>query len=521
MLDLGKFQTLLRVIWDEVCRMRWLALSVAWAVCCVGWVGVMLLPDRYESNARIFVDTDTLIMPLMRGLTVQTDVDRQVEIMRKTLLTRPNIVQVIRNTDIDLEARTPADLERLVDVVQRKVKVGSDGKNLFQISYWDADPALAQRVVQSFLTLFVEQNMGKNRADMDSAQRFLDVQIAAFEKRLRETEGRVADFRREHVEELSGRQGIQASVELAITQLRHLQQELEAAVWNRDQLRVELARTPQQLSADRGPGGVSRTAELERQLAVLLATRTENHPDVVNLRRQIASMQKGGGDAAPSRRSVGADNPAWVQLNTELRKLETGIPMLERRVKDGAVMVNELRHKADEVPRAEIELQQLQRDYEVVKKNYEELLTRRESARLARSMEDQTKSVQFRIIEPPVAGNIPEGPPRVMLFGVVLAGGIGAGIGSALLMLLLRSPFTDTASLGDAFGVRVLGAITAIPRRINRTRATIEMSIFGVGGLSLVGLFIGLVYVYSQINLRPDALGAIKRLSGLVQSQFL
>ena len=196
MIDTAKIQLLLRVHLAELWRRRWLVLLVAWTVCLVGWVAVMLLPDRYESNARIYVDTDTLITPLMRGLTVQTDPDRQIEIMRKSLLTRPNLEQVIRRTDLDLQVRTATDLERLIDTLQRKVRVVSDGKSLFQITYWDASPALAQKVVQTMLTQFVEQNVGKSRADMDNAQRFLDNQISAFERRLRETEEQVAEFRR-------------------------------------------------------------------------------------------------------------------------------------------------------------------------------------------------------------------------------------------------------------------------------------------------------------------------------------
>ncbi|MCW2240899.1 polysaccharide chain length determinant protein (PEP-CTERM system associated) [Azospirillum canadense] len=485
----------------------------------------MLMPDRYESNARIYVDTDTLITPLMRGLTVQTDPDRQIDIMRKTLLTRPNLEQVIRKTDLDLRAKTPADLERLIDTMQRKLKVVADGKGLFQISYWDADALLTQRVVQIILNQFVEQNVGKSRADMDNAQRFLDNQINAFEKRLRETEERVAEFRRTHANELGGRQGLQSALEMASVQLRQLQQERDAAVWNRDQIRLELARTPQQTSQERGPGGapLSRTAEMERQLALLRATRTDDHPDVVNLRRQIAAAKsdparpQSGGTV----RTVSADNPAWNQLNLELRKMDGSIATLERRIKDSATLIGDLRKQIDEVPGAETELQQLQRDYDVVKTNYTELLVRRESARMARSLEDQTKTVQFRIIEPPVLARIPEGPPRVALFAAVLAAAIGAGVGLVVLLYLMRNPFSNPASLSEAYGLRVLGAISELPNPGARVRTVTRLSTFGSATACLIGAFLMLAFVYSSVDHRPDLRGTLNWLKGSIQAQLL
>ena len=536
MMDVARIQGLLRVHLDELWRRRWLALLLAWAVCVVGWFAVMLLPDRYESNARIYVDTDTLITPLMRGLTVQTDPDRQIDIMRKSLLTRPNLEQVIRKTDLDLQVRTATDLERLIDTLQRKVKVVSDGKSLFQITYVDADAALAQKVVQTMLNQFVEQNVGKSRADMDNAPRFLDTQIAAFEQRLRETEERVAEFRRTHANELGGRQSLQGLLDQTSIQLRQLQQELDAAIWNRDQIRLDLARTPQQLGGGGGapvgtPAG-NRLAEMERQLALLRATRTDDHPDVMSLRRQIAAARSDGGQqggqqggqrgAGTGERAVrsGFDNPAWHQLTVELRKQEGAVATLERRIQDGTAAIADLRRRLDEVPGAETELQQLQRDYEVVKTNYTELLARRESARLARNLEDQTKSVQFRIIEPPVMARIPEGPPRVALFGAVLLAGIGVGTGLVVLLHLMRSPFSDPASLAEAYGIRVLGTVSELPARFAQPRLIASLSGFGGAGAGLVGVFLVLVYLYSAAD-HPDLRGALKRLGGTVQAQLL
>ena len=311
-------------------------------------------------------------------------------------------------------------------------------------------------------------------------------------------------------------------------QLRQLQQELDAAIWNRDQLRLELARTPQQLgggSAFAGPAGTpagTRIAEMERQLALLRATRTEDHPDVVNLRRQIAAARADGSQYSGERVTrTGVANPAWHQLSAELRKLDGSVAALERRIQDSTTLIGELRKRVDEVPGAETQLQQLQRDYDVVKTNYVELLSRRESARLARNLEDQTKAVQFRVIEPPVLARIPEGPPRTALFSLVLVAGIGAGVGLVLLLYLLRNPLSDEASLAEAYGIRVLGAVSELPFQRRRPQVIASLSSVASVGLCLLATFLTLVYLYAAPDRRPDLLGSLKQFGGAVQAQLL
>ena len=73
-----------------------------WLLCPIGWLGVTTLPDQYESSARVYVDTQSLLRPLMKGLMVETDPNTQIRLMIKTLLSRPNLERITRMTDLDL-----------------------------------------------------------------------------------------------------------------------------------------------------------------------------------------------------------------------------------------------------------------------------------------------------------------------------------------------------------------------------------------------------------------------------------
>lgn len=137
-----------------VVRWRWAACAVAWIVSVAGWVWISTLPDVYRSYSRIYVDTDTLLNPLLSGLTVRPNTNEQVRLMASTLLSRPNVEEVIRRADLDHSVKSDLDMQRLVGDVAKNLSLSSSGRsNLYHVSYTAEDPKLAARVVREAVNL--------------------------------------------------------------------------------------------------------------------------------------------------------------------------------------------------------------------------------------------------------------------------------------------------------------------------------------------------------------------------------
>src|ERR1044071_9049313 len=136
-------------------RQRWLFVASSWLVCLVGWTGVYFIPDSYESSGRLYVDTDAILTPLLRGLAIDTATANQLEIMQKTLLSRPNLDKLISATDLNLSVKSPQDRELLVNRLGRDLKISYEGRNLFTVSYRGTDPRLAQQIVAGTLNIFM------------------------------------------------------------------------------------------------------------------------------------------------------------------------------------------------------------------------------------------------------------------------------------------------------------------------------------------------------------------------------
>ena len=171
-------------------RFRWWMLGIAWAICVVGWAVVAKLPDEYKASARVYVDTTSVLKPLLKGIAINTgDTQRKIFLMTRTLLSRPNLEKVMRITDLDLQANTEAEKEAIVDNLKENITFsGTSRENLYTISYRAESAELAKLVVKSLLSIFMESNLGEVRRDQDSAAQFLEQQKAEYERRMRELE---------------------------------------------------------------------------------------------------------------------------------------------------------------------------------------------------------------------------------------------------------------------------------------------------------------------------------------------
>src|SRR6266851_10003602 len=247
---------ILQALW----RHKWLGVASAWLVCTVGWIGVALVPTKYESSARVYLNADPLLTPLLRGLAADTDPTRQLDFMQRTLLSRPNLEQLARLTDLDIGVTTPEDKEALFKHLAADISVTPVTLNLLTLSYRDPNPVMAKNVVQSLLTIFAEKTAGSSRAEMDSAQRFLDSEILSYRDQLRAAEKRRAELAEKYPDIVQNRGpgAPQADdngnrLEQARSAVVHLKLELADAVTKRDSLLKELASVPAMLTVDRGP----------------------------------------------------------------------------------------------------------------------------------------------------------------------------------------------------------------------------------------------------------------------------
>jgi polysaccharide chain length determinant protein (PEP-CTERM system associated) len=460
-------------------RRRWWGVAVAWLVCIVGWTWVMMIPDRYEASARVYVDTQTLLKPLLAGLTAEPNVQQQIQMMTRQLVSRPTLEKVARMTDLDVKAKTPEQTEAMLDGLASRIAIADTGKeNLYTISYQDPNGDLAKKVVQSLLTIFVETSLGKTRQDISSSQRFIEEQLQQYQQKLTDAENALTEFKRKHIGMMPGQGGDYYSKLAEVTaQLRQAQLDQQEALNRRNQLKRQLADEEPELNAAAAATHSEidgRIQELEKQMDQLRLQYTDLHPDIQSTQRLIQKLEAqkkvdlAGRAADPAGARI--QNPVYQQLTIAIAEADATVSSLGARVAEYQRRFGELRNASNMIPQVEQDYTQLTRDYDVYRQNYDALLKRRESVTMSGEVESKTDTVDFRVIDPPFVPTQPAWPNRPLLLSLVTLGGLVAGIAVAFLLSQLRRTVTDRRVLRELTGLPLLGAVSRVETDESRHR---------------------------------------------------
>jgi len=479
-------------------RFRWFGVAASFLVAAVGWAVVFSLPDRYEADARIFVDTSTALKPALKGLTTDQDVDGQINYVRQSLLAGPQLEKIAQETGVmPASVTNQVQRQRILDAFSSRISLtvasaGSMGDErstagtIYSIDYLDSVPERSLAVVKTLLDTFVEQTLGGKRAGSATVQKFLETQIKDYENRLSAAEDKIAAFKKQNVGLMPSEQG---------GYFTQLQNETDAAKKSETQLAIAVSRRDEltnQLHSDAAisaagstatlPGGQSgggsdtltRIQETQAKLDDLLLKFTDRHPDVIATRATLDELKKRRaleleglkrGDAGAIASSGAANNPVYQSIQLELSKVDVEIAALRREAAQHESTVLELRKSVNSAPQVEAEFQQLNRDYDVNKAEYTALVENYQKARLGEQA-DNAGSVRFEVVQPPVLPLTPVWPRRVTALAGVWLLSIGVGVAVAYGINFLRPVIHSVRGVGELTPFPILGTVSvAFPSR--------------------------------------------------------
>jgi polysaccharide chain length determinant protein (PEP-CTERM system associated) len=482
-------------VFDEVrgaWRFRWIALITAFIVAVIGWAVVFALPDRYEADARVFVDTRTALRPALQGLTIDQNVDAQINYVRQSLLEGPQLERIAKDAGVlpptvtDERARA-----RILNALSDRIVLGvfsagtqgderSTAGTIYTFHFTDGDRARSLRVVESLLNTFVVETLGGKREGSQQAQQFLETQIKDYEQRLSAAEDKLATFKKKNVGLMPSDQGgyfmqLQKEVDAA----KKAESDLSVAMSRRDELAKQLhsdsvvsAAGGSGVTGARGNGGsdtLSRIQETQARLDELLLKYTDKHPDVIATRATLAELKQRRateltnlqrGDASAIASSGAGNNPVYQSMQLELNKVDVEIAALRRELAQHQATVADLRQRLNSAPQVEAEYQQLNRDYDVNKAQYTALLESYQKARLGERA-DNAGSVRFEVVLPPTSPLVPVFPKRVLLLGLVWLVALGVGGAIAYGLHTLKPILSSVRAVNRLTAFPVLGAVSA------------------------------------------------------------
>jgi len=459
-------------------RFRWLMVITAVIVSLVAWSIVLVLPNKYQASTKIYVDTKTMLKPVLKGLAVESDIAAEfADITRRTILNTSNLERVMREADLDIEAKNSKEKEKIIQSLRSSIWISSSGAtqkgevdNFYNIDYVHENPKTAYTVVQSVLDIFIESSLGATRKDSTLTESFLNEQISEYERRLMEAEQALKVFKQENINVMSGQEGgYFQQFSMAKDNLRNAQMQLGEA----QEREKKLSEQVDQIVSGRGQFVKSqRDAEirdklvsLNRQLDELRITYTDNHPSVVAVLQsidQLKSKQQEPSNSSSDGRADITDNKLFQDLKVAQSNVAADVSALRVRVGAYQREVDRLKGLIDTIPDVEARLAQLNRDYEVNREKYNSLVSRRESASISKQADVSSDQVLFKIIEPPRVPLVALSPNRPLLLAAVYIGSLVLGAALAWLIAQLRPAVMSVKELKNRFGVSVLGSVSVV-----------------------------------------------------------
>ena len=492
-------------------RYRWSALIISCVVALTGWVTVYAMPDHYSAQAIIHVDTKSVMQPLLKGLAVESEIDAGLALMSRVLLSRKNLEEVIRRTDMDLKANDQASMDALVVGLAKSIVLRTDGKrkknnnnNVYVLSYEGESPKLVYQIVSKLLNTLIENTLDTARTDTASAQKFLDRQIVEHENRLSTAEQKLASFKRANVGFMPDERGGYYN------RLQRLQGEIGTIS---SQLKLTKRKHSQMLRQLAGEASIidnnsyttAKALKLRKyreELDILLTQYREKHPDVVALRQTIAEVM--ADDNVNEVVNIGSNdtaefNPVYQELKAEINKTSIEVEVLKVTLAEKKNSMEALKKAVDILPEVEAKLAKLNRDYEITRERYLSLVSRRESARLSQEVGQSGNNVNFRIIDPPRLPTHPSGPNRNLLLTIVFFAALAVGLAWGFLRYLIHPTYIASNQIRDRIGLPILGSVGLYLTEEHKKKRRAQLTSFLLGFFLLVISYGGFM-VFSKVG---------------------
>lgn len=485
----------------------------------VAAVVVWMIPDKYEASAKLYVDTQSVLKPLMAGMVVQPNLDQQVSMLSRRVISRSNVDRLITMAQFDAEIASKAQRDALIDRLANRLSIETSGRdNIYKLTYYDMDPGRGKRVIEALTSVFLESFKGEKTADSTEAKKFLDEQIATYEDKLQAAESRLKEFRLRNLGLVEGGTGFSGHMDEMAVELSKARLELREAENRRDELRRQRSGEEAVLvstSSESSPRSLTpeldaRLDTLKRNLDGLLQRFTDDHPDVLGAKRVIAQLEEQRRKEAAVREKEGVPkvgltstaNPVYRELKVSLAREEANVASLRTRVAEYEARYKQLKEKALSVPKVEAELAQLNRDYDISKKNYELLVARRESAEISGDMQSAEGVASIRIVEPPRVSPRPVSPNRLLLLVGALLAALGSGIGASFVLTRMWPTFVDVDSLRKFTGLPVLGVVSHLEGDENGRESRAGLIGFASGVVALIiayGAVLAVVFLTMRV----------------------
>ncbi|HEV7777454.1 MAG TPA: XrtA system polysaccharide chain length determinant [Luteibacter sp.] len=482
--ELTPFGGMLPALVSEARRRR-LAIGTIFAVIALAALAVGLMwPKKYEASTTILAQESSIITPLMEGAAQTTANKNRAGIARDVVFSRKVMGEILASGGWMSTHPTPIEQDRMIESIKSHTNVQTSRDNLITISYFDSDPKRAYDVTRQLGQLFISESLASKQRESRDAYEFINSQVEAYRQKLTDAEDKLKSYRDANAD---ARPGSEVDTNTRISQLRTQIENTRMAVMEKSSQAAAISAQlsgESEVNAIQTTGGIyqAQLAQLQGDLDHLLLTYTDEYPDVVRLRHQIQDLKQQmaqsdanrqnadrAGTPMPMENSVQM-NPLYQQMKIQLATTRGDAAATAARLAASETMLQSELERSKRIANSENVTSELTRDYNVNRDVYQDLLKRRENARVSMNLDAEQRGLTFLIQNPAVMPLVPSGL-RFMHFGLAgMALSLAIPFGLLFGLVRLDPRVRSVWQLERATGLSVLASIPFYPTPRDRRR---------------------------------------------------
>lgn len=458
----GLSKTILR----ELFRFRFPALIVGIIFSLVLLAVGVVYDEKYEVTTTLYADRQNIIQPLLEGKASVTDVEEQLQEVYDVMMSTKNLEAIINEEGLVANALSEVEVAEEVARLRKQILISMLGPNYISVKYNDVDPKKAYNIINKVVSFFIKESSENKRSESRQAFVFIDKQVGSYKDQLRAAETKLKDFKASNLDGSEGK--VENKIEKLRTQIGDLTLDLEQATVRVDSLQKQIAQENeflvQQASDDEFRERIRAAVE---RLDTLKLSLTDSHPDVISMQQHIASLESAAKKSTPSGSAVrSTENPVYDELRASLASAQVDKQTLEKKLNSLQSRLTEERARAKRIAVRNAELSELIRDYDVTKEIYEDLLERKEKARLSMTLDIEGQGVSYKVQEPAKFPLSPTGLKFIHFIAIGLVAAFLVPIGLVVMYVLIDPRVRFSETLDYELDVPILGVVPKLTNEL-------------------------------------------------------
>ncbi len=445
----------------------------------------IIAPREYKASTLVLVSPQRVPEDFVRA-TVTSKVEERLQSIAQEVMSRTRLEKIITEFRLYEKEGKSLSKEEVVELMRKNIKVElptkKDEKGFFTISFISRDPNTATSVANRLSSLFIEENLKIREQQASGTTEFLTTELTQSKAKLDQMEAAVAQYKSRFMGGLPEQRDTNLKIlEQMQNQSQRIGESLRAAEDRKLFIQKQLTdmempasaavavgsgkdspySNSSSLAGDAGGTYETKKDKLKRELEELRTKYTDNHPDVISIKKKLAYLEK-------NKDSYGNDvknDPRYKELKNQLMTTSLEIKRFQSESASISAQINKYLGRIEQTPAREQDMAALLREYESTKAAYETLLKKSQEAQQAENLEKRQKGEQFRVIDP---ARVPEEPftpdvPKILLIG--LLAGLAGGLALAFIREQLDRSFHDAADAELSLGIKVLATIPKIEEK--------------------------------------------------------